>query len=125
MLATGARGAILEAELPFRLLTVGLYLAGGLLLAAVVIALVSRWRRRAGDECLTPTDQLAHFRSLYERGAISAEEFQQVRALLTSPTPRAVRDPETGAIRREAPDESRSPAEEPPQPPPNGVPRDG
>jgi hypothetical protein len=120
-MATGAMGAILEAGLPFRLLAVGLYLAGALLLAAIVIAAVSRWRKRSGDECLTPADQLAHFHSLYERGALSAEEFQRLRALLTGPTPGAVRDSQKGAIRKEAPGESPPPAGESPQPPPDGV----
>ena len=65
------------------LLTTGLLLAGALLVAALVIAAVSRWRRRGDKEQLTPGDQLTHFRSLYERGDMSAEEFQRLRALLS------------------------------------------
>src|SRR4051812_18530538 len=60
----------------------GLYLAGALLAGAAVLALINRWRRRAGPDRLTPGDQLAQFRSLYERGAISQEEFERLRALL-------------------------------------------
>src|SRR5437763_900613 len=60
----------------------GLYLAGALLLGAAVIALVGRWRRRAEPDSPGPSEQLAHFRSLYERGTISQEEFDRLRALL-------------------------------------------
>ncbi len=114
-MATGAIGAVLATELSFRLLTVGVYLAGALLLAAIVIAVVSRWRRRSGDECLTPADQLSHFRSLYERGTLSAEEFQRLRTLLTG----QVSGPPAGKPSGDA--VKPSPTGEPPQPPPNGV----
>jgi hypothetical protein len=66
------------------LLVNSLYLVGALLAGAIVIAAVSRWRRRGGEP-LTPGDQLAHFRSLYEDGEISAEEFARLRAMLTGP----------------------------------------
>ncbi len=120
MRATGAMGATLAAELSFRLLTVGLYLAGALLLAAIVVALVSRWRRRSGDECLTPRDQLTHFRSLYERGTISAEEFQRLRALLTgeAPAPAGPKKPD-GPVNPSP--GGVPPAGETPQPPPDGI----
>jgi hypothetical protein len=65
------------------LLITSLYLVGVLLLGAIVIAALSRWRRKYGTERLTANDQLTHFRSLYEEGTISAEEFARLRALLT------------------------------------------
>jgi hypothetical protein len=66
-----------------QLLVTGLCLAAALLAAAVVIALVRRWwQRRNETEKLSPSVQLAHFRSLYESGAISQEEFEQLRSLL-------------------------------------------
>jgi hypothetical protein len=74
----------------YNLLTTGLMLAGALLLAAVVIALAGRWRRRSAGEDLNPGDQLTHFRSLYERGEISAEDFQRLRTLLTGPLAQSV-----------------------------------
>jgi hypothetical protein len=70
------------------LLVNSLYLVGALLLGAIVIAAVSRWRRR-GEEQLTPSEQLAHFRSLYEEGNISAEEFARLREMLTGPVHQA------------------------------------
>jgi hypothetical protein len=66
------------------ILLTGLYLAGALLLAALLIALVSRWRRRGEPSPLTPSQQLAQFRSLYERGGLSQEEFNRLHALLGS-----------------------------------------
>ncbi len=74
----------LLADAPnMQLLVTGLCLAAALLVGAIVIALSSRWRRRRGlEEDLSPSGQLAHFRSLYEAGTISQEEFERLRALL-------------------------------------------
>lgn len=80
MMAPGDIGVVLAAGWAPRVLVYGLYLAGALLLGAVVIAWVNRWRQRAGSERLTPEAQLAQFRSLYEEGAISAEELEQLRS---------------------------------------------
>jgi len=60
----------------------GVYLAGALLVGAVIVGIVSRWRRLTRPTTCSASDQLAHFRSLYERGAISEEEFNQLRAVL-------------------------------------------
>jgi hypothetical protein len=68
----------------FRLLVAGLCLAAALLVGALVIALVSRWRRRSeAKDDLSPSAQLAHFRSLYEAGTISRDEFNRLRTLLS------------------------------------------
>lgn len=119
-MATGTMGAVLAEELPFRLLTAGALLAGILLLAAVAIALVSCWRRRSGSECLTPADQLTHFRSLYERGTLSAEEFQRLRDLLTGKAAGPADAAKPDGIRQAASTEE-PPAGKPPQPPPDGI----
>jgi hypothetical protein len=91
----------------YNLLTTGLMLAGALLLAAVVIALAGRWRRRSSGEDFNPGDQLTHFRSLYERGEISAEEFQRLRTLLTGPVAQS-------AGVQKAPEVPKPPGEVPP-----------
>lgn len=68
----------------FRLLVAGLCLAAALLVGALVIALVNRWRRRSdAKDDLSPSAQLAHFRSLYEAGTISQDEFNRLRTLLS------------------------------------------
>lgn len=73
----------LADERTVQLLVTSLCLVVALLVAAAIIALVNRWRRRrdAADE-LSPNAQLAQFRSLYEAGTISQEEFERLRALL-------------------------------------------
>ncbi len=69
---------------PGELLWAALPLIGILLLGALIIYLFDRWRKRAAaaNEVCDPNDQLSHFRSLYERGEMSREEFESVKALL-------------------------------------------
>ncbi len=57
---------------------------------AVVIALVQRWRRRAPAPGPSVSDQLAQYRSLYEQGVLSEEEYRKLRATLTGELRRAV-----------------------------------
>jgi hypothetical protein len=90
------------------MLTAGLSLAGVLLAAALILALLQRWRRRSADDRLTPTDQLAQFRSLYEQGLLSQEEFERLRNLLG------------GEIRRELGVPASAPKGDPGAPP-NGI----
>jgi hypothetical protein len=83
-LETTASVFLLLADTPrTQLLVTSLCLAAALLVGAFVIALVHRWRRRSSlAEDLSPSAQLAQFRSLYEKGAISQEEFERLRNLL-------------------------------------------
>ena len=102
-------------ELPrsTKLLGTSIALVAALLIGALLIALVDRWRRKATEACLLDTnDQLAQFRLLYERGDLSREEFERIRERLggrlrkeldvTPPpqssveTPRPPESPETG-----------------------------
>jgi hypothetical protein len=76
------QAAVVVLALDTSVLVTGACLAGALLGAAVVIEVARRWRRRAGSETFSASDQLAHFRSLYEAGTISQEEFARLRALL-------------------------------------------
>ena len=83
MFPTDARAlALLAADWRPPMLTAGLYLGGALLAAAVVIALVNRWRRRSAEDRLSPAEQLTQFRSLYEQGLLSQDEFERLRNLL-------------------------------------------
>jgi hypothetical protein len=82
----GAANLEVFARRPFldpRLLWATLALVGALLLGALVIWWVERWRRRPPEPPESATDQLAHFRKLYDRGVLSAEEFQRIHALLS------------------------------------------
>jgi type VI protein secretion system component VasK len=74
---------LLADDAKLQLLATCLLFVAVLLAAALVIALVKRWqRRRAAEEDCSPNAQLAHYRSLYEAGTISAEEFERLRAVL-------------------------------------------
>ncbi|HZY86309.1 MAG TPA: SHOCT domain-containing protein [Gemmataceae bacterium] len=88
--------ALLAADWRPPMLTAGLYLGGALLAAAVVLALLNRWRRRPADDRLGPADQLAQFRSLYEQGLLSQEEFERLRSLLAGEIRRELGMPSAG-----------------------------
>jgi hypothetical protein len=61
----------------------GMLLALALLVGAAVLALMKRWRQRVSNPTVPDaSEQLARFRALYEQGAMSEEEFNQVRAVL-------------------------------------------
>jgi hypothetical protein len=64
------------------ILITGSLLAATLLVGALVIAALGRWRRRLTSVGLSPSDQLAQYRSLYEKGTISQAEFERLRAHL-------------------------------------------
>ncbi|MGH7224261.1 MAG: SHOCT domain-containing protein, partial [Gemmataceae bacterium] len=73
----------LDDRRTLQLFVTSLCLVAALLVAALVVALVKRWRRRReAEEDLSPNAQLAHFRSLYEAGTISQDEFERLRAVL-------------------------------------------
>lgn len=58
-------------------------LMAALLLGAVIFAVLDRWRRQTTEEePVSAGDQLSHFRSLYDRGELSREEFERIRAKL-------------------------------------------
>lgn len=62
------------------LLTTGA-LVVALLVGAAVIGFVRRWRE-LGDRGQNANQQLTHFRTLYERGELSEQEFNRLRELL-------------------------------------------
>ncbi len=88
MIGPGATGGLtlLLARRPLwdpRLFWATLALIGVLLVGALVIGAVERWRKRPPPPPFRVGDQLAHFRTLYERGELSAEEFARIRGRLT------------------------------------------
>ena len=105
------RGFGLAALPPWnpQILWYGSALAAALLLGAVVIWAVDRWRRKKPDFRVNPNEQLAHFRKLYELGELSAEDFARIRALLTERMIQEIEPPE--------PAEPPSPGPPPPQGP--------
>jgi hypothetical protein len=121
-----ARSGLLLA-MDFRILLPGMYLAGSLLVAAAVIALVRRWWLTDEEVRSThPGDQLAHYRTLYEQGGISEEEFKRLRGLLggelrqTIDLPAMPAPPGPKPVEPGPPGSSeKAPGE--PKPPPNGI----
>jgi hypothetical protein len=92
-----------------------LALAAALLLAAAVIKLVDRWRKRRGDEVLSAEDQLAHFQQLHWRGELSKEEFERIQSVLGERI-RREQEPSGPAA---APPPAKGP--QPPEPPETGI----
>jgi hypothetical protein len=54
-------------------------LAGALLVGAIVVLLVDRWRKHAALEEKRSGEELTSFRAMYERGEITEEEYNRVR----------------------------------------------
>jgi uncharacterized membrane protein len=48
----------------------------------VVIVWVDRWRKRPAQISLTPAEQMARFQELYDRGELSQQEFDRIKARL-------------------------------------------
>jgi hypothetical protein len=94
-----------------RLLLAGVYLAGALLIGAVLIALIQRWRRRQNEAVLTPEQQLSAYRTLYDQGALSQEEFERLRSLLGREM----------KLDRPTPGPAPAQKEGPPEGPPDGI----
>ena len=65
-----------------RLFAATLVLVGVILLGALVIYWLDRWRKRNQAPSVTANDQLAGFRELYEQGDISQREFERIKARL-------------------------------------------
>jgi hypothetical protein len=80
MYSTGMIAPVLAAD--FSILLAWLSLAGALLVGAMIIMAVQYWLRRRDSRKLSPSDELSHYRSLYEQGIISKEEFDQLRSVL-------------------------------------------
>ena len=48
----------------------------------VLIVWMDRWRRRPVQMSLTPAEQMARFQELYDRGEVSQQEFDRIKARL-------------------------------------------
>ena len=84
------------------------YLLAATCVGVLAILLVNRWRKGGANLTPSASDQLAQYRALYEKGAISEEEYRRLRSLLG------------GEIRRnlDVPGKPSSPAGAAPVPPP-------
>ena len=119
LLGATTRTAFLFAELVWDLRLTTLTLVGVLLLGAMAVALMSRWRRRNRSDELSPSEQLAEYRSLYREGAISKEEFELLRNVLGGELRRKldVPKPNNTAVQPK----NSLPDRKPPEPPADGI----
>jgi hypothetical protein len=110
-------------------LWISLVLVGTLIIGAIVIAVADRWRKRPGSERLTPGEQLAHFRALYDRGELSREEFERIRNLLGEQLRRDLHVPGAPQAQPAPPSAQDTPVQaQPPSdrpPPPDGAIQNG
>jgi hypothetical protein len=124
ILLTARPGILLALDL--KILLPGLYLAGSLLVAAAIIAVVRRWWRSEEIRPDSPSDEMAHYRRLYEQGTISEEEYKRLRGLLggelrrsvdlqPAPAPMGVKPSPN------SPGASPNPQPDEPKPPPDGI----
>ncbi len=72
-------------------------LALALLVFALTIELLRRYFRSDRNDRLSASDQLAQYRTLYEEGTLSEEEFNRLRAVLSDEIRGAPRKPEPAA----------------------------
>jgi hypothetical protein len=108
-----------------------LLFVGAILVLALVMVYLERWRKRQRSGGVTTGDQLAHFRELYERGELSPEEFARIRGLLgerlrqemeVPATPPAPALPSNPVTAEQEADIVVDPDPPPPEPPPPGSP---
>jgi uncharacterized membrane protein len=69
---TGSRGMVWPLVILTAVVVVGI----------VLIVWMDRWRRRPDQLNLTPAEQLARFQELYDRGELSQQEFDRIKARL-------------------------------------------
>ena len=117
MIVTGRALAVLAFDWANSGLPYGIGLTIVLAIGAMAIALVKRWRQRDASISMSPSEQLAEYRSLYDEGVMSKEEFERLRALLggqlrEAPVPVPPPEPQTNVLLRREP-----PPGQPPPPP--------
>ena len=98
-------------------------LVATLLLGAMILSWLDRWRKRQLSDD-RPGDQLTSFRALYEAGEISREEYERIRSRVArgesaGPVPtRPAANPGVGTIeRRPVPPAPPAPSDPTPPPP--------
>jgi uncharacterized membrane protein len=70
--APGSRGILWPLIILTAVIVVGI----------VVIVWADRWRKRPVELSLTPAEQMARFQELYDRGELSQQEFDRIKARL-------------------------------------------
>jgi hypothetical protein len=98
-----------------RLLWGTLVLVAVIVLGALAIVIVKRWREQETTEEPSANDQLAYFRELHDRGDLSANEFARIKARLSEQLRQELDMPAAPPVEDEPPDSSSdAPANPPP-----------
>jgi Short C-terminal domain len=117
LLADARENAGLQ-EWKHEFLVAGVIIAAVLLVVAMLIHVVKTWRKRmAGRPMTYPGEQLSSFRALYERGELSREEYERIRAKLGQKLRKALEVPGPAAAPAA---EATAEAQTPPAPPAEG-----
>jgi hypothetical protein len=83
-----------------------------LLLGALIFAWLGRWRKRDDQDTLTPIHQLTAFRQSYDRGEMSQQEYERIRAKLAPKLRQQVNLPPKPAKAPEPPPDQSGPTTE-------------
>ena len=60
-----------------------LIVLGAIVVAGIILVVwMDRWRKRPTEVSLTPAEQMAGFQELYDRGELSQQEFDRIKAKL-------------------------------------------
>ncbi|MCS6852421.1 MAG: hypothetical protein NZ700_14750 [Gemmataceae bacterium] len=87
-----------------------------ILLGALVIYAVDRWRRRPPiDQRSLANEQLSQFRAWYEQGELTREEYETIRSRLSQRLRRELDLPERPAAVPEPPPSPTPPEKSPPE----------
>jgi hypothetical protein len=123
MIALGQVAAVQTAKFDPSVIWYGGSLAVALLVFALTIELLRRYFRSDRNDRLSASDQLAQYRTLYEQGTISEEEFNRLRAVLSDEIRGFARKPApaTNATPASPPDTAAHDSERPPSPPETGI----
>jgi uncharacterized membrane protein len=74
----------MSPSLSHSLLTVALWIAVALVLLALAIAGVRRWRGGAAEDQPTASELLTKFRELHARGGLSDDEYRTIKTKLAT-----------------------------------------
>ncbi|MFO0811009.1 MAG: SHOCT domain-containing protein [Gemmataceae bacterium] len=88
-------------------------LIAALLIGALIIAWFDRWRKRPAEYGMSPAEQLAAFKLSYERGELSQQEYERIKAKLGPKVRRQMNLPDRPKTTDTAPEPPPPPAEPP------------
>lgn len=77
--APGAKPPLDRTQIRQELITTFVLLGVAVLVIGVIFAAVKSWLRRQNEDCDNPSLSLSSFRTMYENGELSEQEYEQIR----------------------------------------------